>query len=118
MTSNNLINAAEALILDICLKYTINPLQFKHILTGEPIDLHQFADEVYDHFTNNNTHYIAIYFNRDEPTISIEEANSRAEFLNIYDCEADQIDSIITLVETIEVTIDGITYTFDLLPDC
>ena len=116
MTSNNLINAAEALILDICLEYTINPLDFKHIETGKPLNLQQLADEVYDHFVNNNTHYIALYFNRDEPTISIEEANSRAELINIYDCEGNY--SIDSILETIEVTIDGTTYTFDLLPDC
>lgn len=113
MTTNNLINAAEALILDICINYQINPLDFKSIETGEPLDLHNLCDEINDHFTE--TQYIAIYFNRDEPTICIEPANSHQELLDIYDQSQDGFDSIPH--ETIEVNIDGTIYTFELLCD-
>lgn len=115
MTTNNLINATQALILDICIKYQINPLNFRVIETGEPIDLHDLCDQVYDHFTCNNTNYVAIYFNRDEPTISIETANSHQELLNDY--QFDPNEPTDGILEPIEVTIDGTNYTFELITD-
>lgn len=115
MTANNLINAAEALILDICINYQINPLEFKSLDNDEPIDLQNLCDEINDHFTDNNTQYIAIYFNRDCPTIAIEPANSHQELLDNY-----QFDLNINpdqVLKTIKVNIDGTNYTFELIPD-
>lgn len=115
MTSNNLINAAEALVLEICLNYRINPLDFKSIETGEPIDLYNLCDEINDHFTDNKTQYIAIYFNRDEPTIAIEPAKSHQELLDNYQFDPNKPTD--DILKTIEVNIDGTLYTFELLTD-
>ena len=114
MYINNLINAIQAYTLDICLNHRINPNDFTHQETGEDIDLYNFFNEVFDHLTDCK--YASIYINRDDPTIELGKFKSRSEFAKAYDLtEADILNE--SVVETTEVTIDGISYTFDLLLD-
>ena len=114
LTSNNLINACSACLLGICTEYTINPNELMDLDTSDSLDLSDFSDQMFDQLSEH--HYIALYFNRDEPTIYIEKANSHEELLNIYDITQNDFESAGD-DKTLQITIDGINYTFDLLAD-
>lgn len=114
LTVNNLTNACSACLLGICTEYTINPNELRDLETGESIDLSDLSELMADQLSKH--HYIALYFNRDEPTIQIEKADSHKELLNIYDTTQDEFESAGDN-KTLSVTIDGTSYTFDLLAD-
>lgn len=114
LTANNLINACSACLLGICTEYTINPNELIDIETNDSLDLSDLSDQMFDQLSEHP--YIALYFNRDEPTIQIEKANSHEELLNLYDITQNDFESAGDN-KTLQVTIDGTNYTFDLLAD-
>jgi hypothetical protein len=113
LTANNLINACSACLLGICTEYTINPNELKDLETNNSLDLSNLSDQMFDQLSEH--HYIALYFNRDEPTIQIEKTNSHEELLNLYDTTQNDFESGDN--KTLQVTIDGTNYTIDLLAD-
>lgn len=109
----NLIRAfAMATILNKCLEFTINPNELRDLETGNPIDLNKLIDQAEYQLTNKATHYLALYINRDEPTLAIEPAASRKELCELYD--SDDIDSI-SSIDTYKL--NGITYTIETVED-
>lgn len=114
VTNNHLTNAIEALMLNICLDYAINPLNLRAIKTGEPINLYGLCQQVYDHLTNK-ARYVAIYINLDEPTILMEDFTSHQQLLTDYQIDPNEPTDLI--LKTIEVTMYGIDYTFELITD-
>lgn len=115
----NSINAfVQATILQECLTWSINPLEFSDIETGESIDLNVFAclaeKQLIEH------HYLAMYINRDQPTIIMEKANSRLELASFYDDEAifsNTYDCLEGITSIHKFEHNGIIYTIETLED-
>ena len=113
LTSNNLLNACNACLLYICTEYTINPNELTDLDTGNPLNLSDLSNQMVNQLSNH--HYIALYFNRDEPTIYLEKATSHEDLLDLY--EIIQDDFYAGDSHTMQITIDNINYTIDLLAD-
>ena len=115
----NSINAfVQATILQECLTWLINPLEFSDIETGESIDLNTFAclaeKQLIEH------HYLAMYINRDQPTIIMEKANSRLELASLYEDEAihpNSLDCLEGITSIHKFEHNGIIYIIETLED-
>ncbi len=106
-----------ATILGKCLEFTINPNELRDIRTGDPINLNELIEKATNQLTNKATHYLALYINRDEPTLAIEPACSRQELIDLYNddaLEGNPLDGI-TSIDTFEH--HGTTYTIETLED-
>ena len=92
-------------------------IELRDIRTGNPIDLNELIEKTTNQLTKEATHYLALYINRDEPTLAIEPAASREELIDLYNDDAlkgNQLDGI-TSIDTFEL--NGITYTIETLED-
>jgi hypothetical protein len=105
---------AKAIILDICLEYNINPLTFREIETGYPINLHDLCNNMANHLNTNPNHYMALYFNTDEPTIELESAESHQSLLDHYGW-TDNPGSLILNYK--RINFNGTDYLIDIITD-
>lgn len=105
---------AKAIILDVCLEYNINPLTFREIQTGYPINLHDLCNNMANHLNTNPNHYMAIYFNTDEPTIYLESAESPQALRNEYHWPDNPGSEIL---KSNHINLNGTDYLIEIITD-
>ena len=118
ITTNPIEAFATATILGKCLHHGINPHQLREIQTEEPIDLVNLIHKATTQLLRpEGHHYLALYLNRDEPTITIEPANSREELNNLFPDPYEVENPLEGLIATDTMELNGITYTIETIED-
>lgn len=96
-----------AIILGECLRLNINPNNAINPTTDTFTNFDELIAKAETQLLNNN--YIALYFNRDEPAIALEDFKSRQDlFYNYQNINPDQ---------TYNIVLNGNAYTIDITED-
>jgi len=95
-----------AIILGECLRLNINPNQATNPTTDTFTNFDELIAKAETQLLNNN--YIALYFNRDESAVALEDFKSRQDLFYNYETDPDQ---------TYNIVLNGNAYTIDITED-
>lgn len=95
-----------AIILSECLRLNINPNQATNPTTDSLTNFDELIAKAETQLLNNN--YIALYFNRDESAVALEDFKSRQDLFYNYETDPDQ---------TYNIVLNGNAYTIDITED-